>query len=191
MKKYFSQLRPSERRLVVGVGVLLLLVLNWVFIWPHFSDFANYQTRVTNATLKLGNYRAQVAQIPDLQKKLKNYESEGEYVALEDQSIDLKRTIQSLASGCGFDVQAFSRSTMQTNQFFVEQIQNINVLAPESNLVDFLYKLGNSSSMIRVLDLSLQPDPARQRLNADIRLVASYRKNATAPAAKNATAKAK
>jgi type II secretory pathway component PulM len=191
MKKYFSQLRPSERRLVVGVGVLLLLVLNWVFIWPHFSDLTNYKKRVDAATLKLGNYRAQVAQIPDLQKKLKNYESEGEYVAIQDQSIDLKRTIQSVASASGFDVQAFSRSSMQTNQFFVEQIQNIVVVAPESNLVDFLYKLGNNSAMIRVLDLSLQPDPARQRLNADIRLVASYRKNATAAAAKNATAKAK
>jgi hypothetical protein len=80
---------------------------------------------------------------------------------------------------------------MQTNQFFVEQMQNINVSAPESNLVDFLYKLGNSSSMIRVFDLTLQPDPPRQRLNADIRLVASYQKRAAGAAAKNATAKAK
>ena len=28
MKKYFSQLRPLERRLVVGVAVVLVLVLN-------------------------------------------------------------------------------------------------------------------------------------------------------------------
>jgi hypothetical protein len=112
-------------------------------------------------------------------------------VALEDQSIDLMRTIQTEAAACGFGIQGFSRSTMQTNQFFVEQMQNINVQAPEADLVNFLYKLGNSSSMIRVLDLSLQPDQPRQRLNADIRLVASYQKSATGSAAKNATAKAK
>ena len=80
---------------------------------------------------------------------------------------------------------------MHTNQFFVEQVQNINVLATEDQLVDFLYKLGSASSMIRVRDLTLQPDPPHQRLTADIRLVASYQKNPTpATAAKTATAKA-
>ena len=43
MKKYFAQLRPLERRLVVGVAVVLVIVLNWVFIWPHFSDWGNYR----------------------------------------------------------------------------------------------------------------------------------------------------
>jgi hypothetical protein len=31
--------------------------------------------------------------------------------------------------------------------------------------------------MVRVRDLELQPDAARQHLNANIRLVASYQKN--------------
>ena len=43
MKKYFSQLRPLERRLAVGVLVILFLVLNGVFIWPHFSDWGRLQ----------------------------------------------------------------------------------------------------------------------------------------------------
>ncbi|HUC85482.1 MAG TPA: hypothetical protein VL970_09845 [Candidatus Acidoferrales bacterium] len=191
MKKYLAQLRPVERRLVVGVGVVLLIVLNWAFIWPHFSDYTNYKNRFDSATLKLRNYQKAVAQIPDLKKKLKEFESQGEVVALEDQSIDLMRTIQSQASACGFAPQNLSRAQMQTNQFFVEQLQNVNVLAPEANLVDFLYNLGNGPSMIRVLDLTLQPDPPRQRLNAEIRLVASYQKNATNSAAKKTTAKAK
>ncbi len=49
--------------------------------------------------------------------------------------------------------------------------------------MDFLYKLGSGASMIRVRDLELQPDPPRQRLSANIRLVASYQKNSTAAAA--------
>ena len=76
--------------------------------------------------------------------------------------------------------------------FLSQQVQNINVLATEEQLVDFLYKLGSGSSMIRVRDLTLQPDAPRQHLTADIRLVASYQKNPTpATAAKTATAKAK
>ena len=43
MKKYFAQLRPFERRLAVGVVVVVFLVLNYVFIWPHFSDWGNLQ----------------------------------------------------------------------------------------------------------------------------------------------------
>jgi type II secretory pathway component PulM len=191
LKKYFSQLRPTERRIVIGVGVVLLVVLNWAFVWPHFSDFSNYRDRLESATTKLQRYKAAIDEVPGLQKKVKTYESAGEFVAPQDQSIDLMKTIQAQAAACGFGIQSFSRATMSTNQFFMEQVQNINVQAQEANLVDFLYKLGNGSSLIRVSDLTLQPDPPRQRLMADIRLVASYQINPKAPAAKTATAKAK
>ena len=63
-----------------------------------------------------------------------------------------------------------------TNEFFVEQVQNISVTATDEQLVNFLYKLGSGASMIRVRDLELQPDNAHQHLNANIRLVASYQK---------------
>jgi Tfp pilus assembly protein PilO len=191
VKKYFANLRPLERRLVVGVAVVLFIVLNWAFIWPHFSDWGNYHGRLEDANTKLKKYSDAVARIPDLQKQLDKYESEGQFVAPEDQSIDLMRTLQSEAAASGFGIQNFSRSMMSTNQFFVEQAQNITVLAPEAQLVDFLYKLGSGNSMIRVRDLSLQPDMPRQRLSADIKLVASYQKNPAAIAGKNATAMAK
>ncbi len=191
MKKYFSQLRPLERRLVVGVAVVVVIVLNWVFIWPHFDDWSNYQNRLRNASATLQTYQKAAAQIPNYKQQLTKYESEGEVVPPGDQSITLMRTIQAQAAASGFSIQNFSRSIMSTNQFFVEQVQNINVVAPEDQLVDFLYKLGSGTSMIRVRDLTLQPDPPHQRLSADIQLVASYQKNSTAAAANTATAKAK
>ena len=192
MKKYFSQLRPLERRLVVGVAVVLFVVLNLVFVQPHFSDWSDLSRRFDDAERRLALYQTTVAQQPALVKQVKGFESEGEFVAPEDQSINLMRTIQSQAAASGFGIQNFSRSMMHTNQFFVEQAQNINVSAPEAQLVDFLYKLGSGSSMIRVRDLTLQPDPPRQRLNADIKLVASYQKNAAnTNAAKISTAKVK
>ena len=193
MKKYLSQLRPLERRLVVGVAVVLFIVLNWAFVWPHFADLGNYRNRRDDAGRKLKNYQTAVAQVPDLQKQLKKFESEGEFVALEDQGINFLRTIQTQSTASGVGLQNSSKPITRTNDvFFVEQVQNINVLATEEQLVDFLYKLGSGSSMIRVRDLTLQPDAPHQRLSADIRLVASYQKNPTpATAAKTATAKAK
>jgi type II secretory pathway component PulM len=149
MKKYFAHLRPLERRLAVGVAVILILVLNWWLIWPHFSDWGNLRRR------------------------------EG------DQAINFMRTIQSQSAASGVNINSYSRSTMHTNQFFMEQTQNINAIATDEQLVDFLYKLGSGASMVRVRDLELQPDGAKQHLNANIRLVASYQK--TAPASLKST----
>jgi Tfp pilus assembly protein PilO len=193
MKKYFAQLRPMERRLVVAVLVVLVIVLNAVFIWPHFSDWGNYRGRLADAQRKLKLYQTATNQIPALEKQVKSFASEGEFVAPEDQAINLMRTIQAQASASGFGIQNYSRALMRTNDaFFVEQVQNINVVATEDQLVDFLYKLGSGASMIRVRDLTLRPDAPKQRLNADIRLVASYQKNRAAAApAKPSTAKAK
>lgn len=192
MKKYLANLRPMERRLVIGVGVVLLIALNWVFIWPEFSDWSNDKGRLDAANAKLATYQKMIAQTPELQSQLKKYETEGEFVAPEDQGVNFMRTIQSQSAECNVALQTVSRPITHTNDvFFIEQVQNINVLAEEKNLVDFLYKLGSGNSMIRVRDLTLQPDPPRQRLNADIRLVASYQKNPPATAAKSPTAMAK
>jgi hypothetical protein len=186
MRKYFEQLQPMERRLVVAVAVVLLLVLNFVFVWPHFSDWSSLQRRLAEAHRKLNLYQTASTQIPVLKADVDKFASAGQSLAQEDQAIDLMRTIQAQAAVCGFGIQNFSRSITRTNDaFFVEQVQNITVVATEAQLVDFLYKLGSGASMIRVRDLTLQPDQPRQHLNADIKLVASYQKNtAHAPAAK-------
>ena len=191
MKKFFAQLRPLERRLAVGVLVVFILVLNWVFIWPHFSDWSNLRHRLADAQQKLKLYQTTILQTSNYQAQVKGFESQGEFVATEDMSINFLRTIQSqaLASGVGMD--RMGRPMTRTNDaFFVQQIQNINVTATDDQLVDFLYKLGSDASMIRVLDLELQPDPPRQKLIANIKLVASYQRNAPG-SLKTTTAKAK
>jgi len=99
--------------------------------------------------------------------------------------------IQTQSAQSGVSIVNNSRQITHTNDaFFVEQVQDINVTADDGKLVDFLYKLGSGASMIRVRDLEMQPDSAKQHLNANIRLVASYQK--TAPASlKSTTATAK
>jgi hypothetical protein len=191
MKKYFAHLRPLERRLAVGVLVILIIVLNWVFIWPHFSDWGDLQKRGDDARRKLKLYQTAIAQMPGYEAQVKNLQSQGEFVTPEDQAINMMRTIQSQAAQSGVGIVNYSRSIVHTNQFFMEQVQNITAIADDKQLVDFLYKLGSGASMTRVIDLEMQPDAARQHLNANIRLVASYQKNATDNNLKPATAKAK
>jgi len=192
MKKYFAHLRPLERRLAVGVVVILILVLNYVFVWHHFSDWSRLKARLKNAHDTLASYQATIAQATNYQAQVKSLEGQGEFVALEDQAITFMRTIQAQAEASGVGRPNYSRSTMHTNDaFFIEQVQNINVVATDQQLVDFLYKLGSGASMIRVRDLELQPDGPRLHLNANIRLVASYQKNPAAPARAAAPANTK
>jgi type II secretory pathway component PulM len=192
MKKYFAQLRPLERRLAIGVLVILFLVLNYVFIWPHFSDWGNLRRRGDDAQRKLKLYQTAIAQRPAYEAQVKSLQSAGGVVPLDDQSVSMMRAIQSQSAQSGVSIANTSRQMTKTNDaFFVEQIQNINVVADDKQLVDFLYKLGDDASMIRVRDLELQPDAAKQKLNGNIRLVASYQKSPAANTLKPATAKAK
>lgn len=191
MKKFFAQLRPLERRLAVGVLVVFILVLNWVFIWPHFSDWSNLHRRFEEAQQKLKLYQTTILQTSNYEAQVKGFESQGEFVAPEDQSINFLRTIQAQALASDVGMSSMSRMMTRTNDaFFVQQIQSINVTAADDQLVDFLYKLGSDVSMIRVLDLELQPDGPRQKLNANIKLVASYQRSAPANL-KTTTANAK
>jgi Tfp pilus assembly protein PilO len=190
MKKYFAHLRPLERRLAVGVAVILILVLNYVFVWPHFSEWGQLRRREDDARQKLKLYQSVITQTPDYQVQVKALEGQGEFVAPEDQAINFMRTIQSQSAASGVTIVSYSRSIMQTNQFFMDQTENITAIATDEQLVDFLYKLGSGASMVRVRDLELQPDNARQHLNANIRLVASYQKSAPA-SLKSTTATAK
>jgi hypothetical protein len=125
-----------------------------------------------------------------LEKKISAYENQGDVVETLDQGVNFLRTVQMQSAQSSVQLQDAGRTTTSTNNpFFVEQTQQIRVLSQEANLVDFLYKLGAGPSMVRVHDLTLQPDAPHQRLQAEIRLVASYQKTSPASAAKTATAK--
>jgi Tfp pilus assembly protein PilO len=180
-----------ERRLAVGVLVIVIIVLNAWLIWPHFSDWWNLRDRRNNARQKLKLYQTTIVQMTNYAAQVKSLEGQGEYVPPEDQAINFMRTIQSQSAASGIGGVNYSRSTMSTNEFFVEQGQTISLIATDGQLVDFLYKLGSGSSMIRVRDLELQPDGPRLHLNANIRLVASYQKNPAAPARAAAPANSK
>jgi len=139
-------------------------------------------------------YQTAISQSTNYEALVKKFEGQGGFVAPEDQAINMMRTINSQSAQSGVRINNYSGSMMRTNEFFTEQTQHIIVSATDAQLVDFLYKLGNDASMVRVIDLELQPDGTKLRLTGNIRLVASYQKNlkpAPADNLKPATATAK
>jgi len=193
MTDYFARwnLRPFERRLVVGVAVVLFLVINVVWVWPHFSDWNAMTRRVKEARDRLDSYQKEINRLPVYEAEVKVLQSDGAPVPQEDQAVQFMRAV--IAQGNQDHVNitsANARSQSRTNQFFIEQVQNITVMARDEQLVNFLYNLGSGNSLIRVRDLSLHPEGTRLQLVANIRLAASYQKNPVAtPAAPVAGAK--
>jgi Tfp pilus assembly protein PilO len=198
MSSYLDKLnlRPGERRLVVGIVVVIFIVLNVLLVWPHFSDWAKVRNDLAKAQSNLVVYNKKIAQAKGpngFEGQLKKLEGEGEAVVAEEQEIQLIRTVQSKVAENKVTVTDYgkvakSNNTQNTNEFFEEQSLPITVNAGEKELVDFLLNVGSGSSMIRVRDLDLRPvDQNRYRLQGRITLSANYQKKVAAKPAAPAT----
>jgi hypothetical protein len=176
MKTYLDNLRPFEKRLVVGVALALFVVFNLWFIVPLFGDWDLVRARLANAQSKLRTYNAEIQQSKKYQALVRQMEGEGYSVPAEDQSLHFANEVQTREGLCGVSRISSSRILDRTNQFFIEKSQQLTYTLREQQLVDFLVNLSAGNSMIRVRELALRPDPPHQNLSATVKLVASYQK---------------
>ena len=88
MTSYLDRLnlRPFEKRLVVGVGAVLFVVLNAWFVVPHFSDLGQAQDRRAEALKKLERWQAEIDQKAKYQAGINKFIKEGQEVPAEDQA---------------------------------------------------------------------------------------------------------
>jgi len=179
MKGYWENLRPFEKRVVVGVAAMLFAIFNLWFVLPHFSDLAKMQVRLKDAQKTLELRQAATNQIPYLEGQVAKLQREGLDVPAEEQALQFARTVTDEEMKSGVSPHGGGKIFTRTNAFFLEQTTTVNVEATEQQLVDFLLNLGTGNSLIRVRDLGLSPDAPHQKLNANIKLVASYQKNPT------------
>jgi hypothetical protein len=185
MTSYLDRLnlRPFEKRLVVGVGAVLFVVLNAWFVVPHFSDLTEAKKRRADAIERMKRWQAEIDQKTKYELGISKLVREGQEVQAEDQVNQFARAIQEQQAKSGVGIGNFGRTTTKTNLFFLELTQPVSVQSGEAQLVDFLYSLGSGNSLIRVSELTLRPDPPRQQLSGQVKLVASYQKTAPRKAA--------
>jgi len=170
-------LRPFEKRLVIGVVVVVFIVLNFWFVVPHFSDLSQAKQHEAELWNKLRKMESETNQIPSYQKRINEMVHEGLDVPAEEQQNKFSSDIVAQQAASGVSTINNGHITPHTNSpFFVELVQNISVQSTETQLVDFIYQLGNGPSLIRVRGLSLHTDATHQQLIAGVTLVASYQK---------------
>ena len=200
MSSFFDKLnlKPGERRLVIFVGIIVFVVLNWIFVWGHFGDWGKIQKRKRESQALLKAYQDEIGKTTTYRKQLDDLQKAGAEVKTDYQSSKMQSTVQNQAALSGVQVNRYdagrqtAASSSKPNQFFEEQRGMITVTTEEKALIDFLYNLGVGGSLIRVRTMSLGTDPARQKLMGTLDLVASYQKPPPAkvtPAAGSASAK--
>lgn len=195
MKKNFFErlnLRPNERRVVIIVAVVVFVVLNAWFVWPHFNDATVAMAKINKGRLDWTNHYDLIEKYTKpggIKVHIDQLMHEQGGASLSGSSeIELTRKVQEKAPQYGVTVLNYvnvpqTAYSGKTNAFFEERSLKIGVQCGESNLVNFLYDIGNDSSMIRVRELHLKPaDQNRYRLSGDITLSANFPKKAPEPA---------
>jgi hypothetical protein len=183
-------LTPQERRIVVAIGMVVIVVLNLLFVWPHFGEWKRIRGELDTMRGNIQKYNAEIAKDNNptngLQKELtKLVRQEG--AGVMDNQVRLEDSVRTQAGKTSVNVGHYSPGTphSDTNGFFEEESLRITFDSQEQQLINFLYNIGGDPAMIRVSELDLSPqDQNRYRLHGSIALIANYTKPAAAaPAA--------
>ena len=202
MKKSFFDrwgLSPQERRLVVIVGIVVFIVLNFWLIIPKFGEFGRLQTETEKIqTQQLEKYKAEIANRPVYEAKIRELmKTSGGDVPSEEAALRIYDEVNAQAALAGVNLTSISpvnRGGGKTNAFFEEASVSIQYNTGEKELIDFLYRIADRDLLIRAKTMTAQPDPTQTRLQGSMQLVKSYQRKPppkAAPAKPTAAAPAR
>jgi len=184
-------LSSGERRLVMAVLVVLMLALAWM-VWGMIPSPGVTQNKISQAQQRLNSFKNEISKIADYEKKIGELQGLGSAVIKIEQQTDMRKFINRLTAANGVDIDSTTSADPKTGDFFIEQSMTIRFSSKESDLVNFLWKLGSSDTMVRVSQMRVNPDKNRYKLSGSMTLTASYQKDVKATKPKPATeAKAK
>lgn len=183
-------LRPQERRLVVIVGLVLFLLVNWAFVWPFFSEWGKVQNDLRKDASTLEKYNNEIAKRGQYERKQRDLEQTGSEML--NSETDFQRIVSSQAASAGVYVSDLRTGVgggigSKTNQFFQEQSISVQFNSGGKEIVDFLVGVAAQNAMIRVREMNIRPDPTGTKLAGSIVFVGNYaRPQTNAPTARAA-----
>ena len=181
-------LSSGERRLVMFVAVVLIFALAWM-VWGMIPSPGVTKTNIAKAEKELERFQAEISKTDEYNRQMSELEGLGSAVVPIEQQVNMSRFIRSLTSANNLDVTDNKPMKPKTSEFFIEQSTTIRFTSKESDLVNFLWKMGESDSMVRVSQLRIYPDKNRYRLNGTMTVTASYQKDFKASRVSSTAAK--
>lgn len=186
MNNFLSQLNltAQERRIVAVIFLVVVIVINFLFIWPHFGEWGSINRQLEDMRRTMEKYNSVIKQ--DLNPvngwkvqvaKLARLEGGTLTEHPVDPQVQFQNTIRAQERKTGVYVENYNPGSVKTNEFFEEHSTTISIESQEPQLVNFLYNMGMDPAMIRVAKLDLKPaDANRYRLKGGITLTANYAK---------------
>jgi Tfp pilus assembly protein PilO len=162
-------LRPQERRLVVIVGMVIFVLLNFWFVFPYFGEWGKTNAAIQRNRATLARYQKEIAMRPKYEAREKELETTGSEMLNNEN--ELQRVVQTQAAAAGVQigrsgpVQSFGA---KTNQFFQEGGVSIEFSSGGKELVDFLVGIAAQNAMVRVKEMNVRPDPSQTRLSGTL-----------------------
>jgi len=189
-------LTPAERRLVVIVGIVVFVVLNFWQVFPMFGDYGKYEQWTRDANVTLKKYQAEIKNADGYRAEMKFLESQGGVVQTEEAALRLTQEINSQAALSEVTLTSIQPMTRQsatgkTNAFFEEATVTVSVNTGEKELIDFLFRLADKDLLIRAKSMNISTDPSQMRLQGTIQLVKSFQRRPPPKVAAAAAAAAK
>jgi Tfp pilus assembly protein PilO len=184
VNNFLSQLglTAQERRIVVGIFMVVFVVLNYLFVWPSFGDWGkfNKQLETMRSQIEKDNDYIKQDYATNGWKQQVAFLSQREGSSVMENPIDaqvqLQNTIRAQERKTGVYVESMHPGSVKSDEFFEEQSTAISLECQEPQLVGFLYHMGMDPAMIRVAVLNLKPDANRYRLKVSLTLTANYAK---------------
>jgi len=180
-------LRPQERRLVVMAVAVLAVVLHFWFVQPYFKEWSQVKAELDKTARTLKTYQAEIARTNEFEAKRIKLEIQGSSLPAEQQAQPsiLSVKILEVAKQSGLNVGNMSplghSRTGKTNEFFEEQAISVTVNpSGPQELVDFLYAIGSGDLLVRVKELSVNPDATQTKIMGTMKLVASFQRKTPA-----------
>jgi hypothetical protein len=183
-------LRPQERRLVVIVGMVLFVLINWWFVWPFFGEWAKVQRDLRKDASTLEKYQNEIAKRGQYERKQRDLEQTGSEML--NSETDFQRIVSSQAASAGVYVSDLRTGGgggfgNRTNQFFQDQVITVTFNSGGKEIVDFLVGIAAQNAMIRVRTMNVRPDSTGTKLQGNIEFVGNYaRPQTNAPTARAA-----
>ena len=173
----------AERRLVMSVVVVLVVVLAWT-AFTSIDDPGETNAKIVKAENNIKKFKAEIAKDAGYKKRIAELEGMNSAVENRNQEVDLRSKVARLKRESGLNIFDLGKQTSKPGDFFVEQSMRIQFNGKEDQIVNFLMRLGgDEDSLMRISRFSVSPDgrsnPTKLRGLATV--TASYQKDYIAP----------
>ena len=148
----------GERRLVMSVLVVLVIVLAWM-AFDSIDDPATTKREIDKLEKKRDSFTNEINQASAYKARISELEGAGSAVANKEQEVDMLRIVSALSADSGITIERDYPVESTENDFFIEKSLRIRYSGKEDQIVNFLRLVGEkTNSLVRVSDMDLGPD---------------------------------